>query len=128
MDSYGLFWYSMVMARPLRFQDAGLWYHVTNRGKNREDVLKNIDTAGSAAGSAVAYGAAQPRAVERAGDWRSDGRDHDECDHAREAADGGEAAEEQDVPAACRSAPKVYFQVLTLPSPEECHAFAYQLV
>ncbi|NLF39481.1 hypothetical protein GX586_08550, partial [bacterium] len=27
------------MARPLRFQDAGLWYHVTNRGNNREDVF-----------------------------------------------------------------------------------------
>ena len=39
MDFYGRFWYSMVMARPLRFQDAGLWYHVTNRGNNREDVF-----------------------------------------------------------------------------------------
>ena len=29
----------MVMARPFRFQDAGLWYHVTNRGSNREDVF-----------------------------------------------------------------------------------------
>ncbi|NLF39242.1 hypothetical protein GX586_07340 [bacterium] len=27
------------MARPLRFQDAGLWYHVTNRGNNRENVF-----------------------------------------------------------------------------------------
>jgi len=29
----------MVMARPLRVQDAGLWYHVTNRGNNRENVF-----------------------------------------------------------------------------------------
>ena len=139
------------MARPLRFQDAGLWYHVTNRGNNREDVFLDDEdcqrfldvlgnsaalfgveehacvimsnhmprvrlhagcepgqvhaacagkdhTGGSAAGRAVAVGAAQPRAVERAGDWRRH--------HARDAADGGEAAEEHDVPSVCRRAPK----------------------
>ena len=43
MDCYGRFWYTMVMARPLRFQDAGLWYHVTNRGNNRGNVFVDIE-------------------------------------------------------------------------------------
>jgi putative transposase len=41
LDTFCLFVYSVLMARPLRIQFPGALYHVTNRGNNRESLFKD---------------------------------------------------------------------------------------